>query len=276
MAANKRTAAQQARERARLEREAAAARARRQKTVATVVIAAVVVVVLAGMGGLIWWQKHKTTVAGGVPAAVAAPYTGAGATPLATPKGYEPEATGTGPGMQQGIGIGKSDASVTVELFEDFSCPHCQELVSSGLPAVLDQFVAGGDVRTVYYPMSLPMFGPPSELAANAFACSAATGKAAAYEGVLYSQDVWNQQWTAATLITAAQKAGIQDATFASCVRNGTYADWAKSMDDYATLRGVSGTPTVMINGAVVPAADMTADGIRSQIQAAVTAAKKK
>jgi protein-disulfide isomerase len=275
MAASKRTAAQQARERARLEREAAAARARRQKTVATVVIAAIVVVVLAGMGALIWWQKHKTTVAGGVPAAVAAPYTGAGATPIATPKGFSPETTNTTPGMQQGIGFGKAGAAVTVELFEDFSCPHCQELVATGVPAMLDEFVKSGDIRTVIYPMSLPMFGRPSELAANAFACSAATGKAAAYEPVLYSQDVWNQQWTAATLITAAQKAGIQDAAFSSCVRNETYADWAKSMDDYATLRGVTGTPTVMINGAVVPATDMSADGLKGQIQAAIAAAKK-
>jgi protein-disulfide isomerase len=276
MAANKRTAAQQARERARLEREAAAAKARRQKTLATVVIAALVVVVLAGMGGLIWWQKHKTTQAGGVPAAVAGPYTGAGATPIATPKGFAPEATGTGPGMREGIGLGKADAAVTVELFEDFSCPHCQELSASGVPAALDEYVQSGDVRAVIYPMSLPMFGRPSELAANAFACSAATGKAADYDKVLYSEGVWNQQWTAATLITAAKKAGIEDTAFSSCVRNESYADWAKSMDDYATLRGVTGTPTVMINGAVVGAADLSADGIRAKIQAALAAAKKK
>jgi protein-disulfide isomerase len=274
--ANKRTAAQQARERARLEREAAEARARRQKTVATIVIAAVVVVVLAGMGALIWWQKHKTTQAGGVPAAVAAPYTGAGATPIATPKGFEPEATGTGTGMQQGIGLGKAAAPVTVEVFEDFSCPHCQELSASGVPPVLDEYVKSGDIRSVIYPMSLPMFGRPSELAANAFACSAATGKASAYDEVLYSQGVWNQQWTAATLITAAKTAGIQDTAFSSCVRNETYADWAKSMDDYATLRGVTGTPTVMINGAVVGPADLSADGIRAKIQAALAAVKTK
>jgi protein-disulfide isomerase len=276
MAANKKSAAQQARERARLEREAAAARARRQKTVATIVIAAVVVVVLAGMGALIWWQKNKNTQAGGVPTGVVAPYTGAGATPIATPKGFAPEAVGTGAGMREGIGIGKADAGVTVELFEDFSCPHCQELMASGLPAVLDKYEASGDIRAVIYPMSLPMFGRPSELAANAFGCSASTGKSADYEEVLYREGVWNQQWTAATLITAAKQAGIEDTTFASCVRNETYADWAKSMDDYATLRGVSGTPTVMINGAVVASSDMSADGIENLIKTAIAAGKKK
>ena len=276
MAANKKSAAQQARERARLEREAAAARARRQKTVATVVIAAVVVVVLAGMGALIWWQQNKSSQAGGVPAAVAAPYTGAGATPIATPPNFQPDAVGTAAGMRQGIGLGKAGAAVTVEVFEDFSCPHCQELAASGVPAVLDEYVKSGDIRAVIYPMSLPMFGQPSELAANAFACSAVTGKAAAYEEALYTQDVWNQQWTAATLITAAKQAGIEDTTFSSCVRNETYADWAKSIDDYATLRGVSGTPTVMVNGAVVAAPELSADGIRGRIEAAVTAAKKK
>ena len=275
MAAKKSTAAQQARERARLEREAAAAKARRQKSVATIVIVAVVVVVLAGMGALIWWQKGKSAQAGGVPAAVAAPYTGPGATPLATPENFEPEAVGTTTGMRQGIGLGKAGAPVTVELFEDFSCPHCQELAASGVPAVLDEFVQSGDVRAVIYPMSLPMFGQPSELAANAFACSAVTGKAAAYEAALYSEGVWNQQWTAATLITAAKQAGIEDTTFNSCVRNETYSDWARSINDYATLRGVSGTPTVMVNGAIVPAPDLSADGLRSQIESALTAAKK-
>jgi len=275
MAAKKSTAAQQARERARLEREAAAAKARRQKSVATIVIVAVVVVVLAGMGALIWWQKSKSAQAGGAPASVAAPYTGPGATPLATPEDFDPEATGTGPGMQQGIGSGEASAPVTVEVFQDFSCPHCQELSASGVPAVLDEFVQSGDVRSVTYPMSLPMFGPPSELAANAFACSAVTGKAAAYEAALYSEGVWNQQWTAASLIDAAKQAGIEDTTFNSCVRNETYSDWAKSINDYATLRGVAGTPTVMVNGAVVPAPDLSADGLRSQIEAALTAAKK-
>jgi len=275
MAANKRSAAQQARERARLEREAAAARARRQKTVATVVIAAVVVAVLAGAGALIWWEKNKTSAAGAVPAAVAAPYGGPGATPIATPQGFEPQAAGTETGMRQGIGLGKAGAPVTVEIFEDFSCPHCQELVETGVPAMLDEFVGKDEVRTVIYPMSLPMFGRPSELAANAFACSSATGKAAAYEDVLFRKDVWNQQWTAATLITAAKQAGIEDSAFASCVRNETYADWAKSMDDYATLRGVVGTPTVMVNGAVVGPADLSADGIRAKIEAALAAAKQ-
>jgi protein-disulfide isomerase len=276
MAANKgRTAAQQARERARLEREAAAAKARRQKTVATVVIGVVVLVIIAGMGSLIWWQKSKSSAPGAAPAAVAPPYTGAGATPLATPEDWEPQTSNTSPGMQQGIGTGSADAPVTVELFEDFSCPHCQELEKTGLSGMLAEYLKTNDVRVVTYPVSLPMFGRPSELAANALACSAATGKAMALHNVLYQDGVYNQQWTASTLIAAAKQAGIKDGRFASCVRNETYADWARSIDDYATLRGVAGTPTVMVNGTVVGPADMSADGIRLKIGQALEAAKK-
>ncbi len=276
MAAKKSTAAQQARERARLEREAAAAKARRQKSVATIVIVAVVVVVLAGMGALIWWQKSKT-LAGRWSAARRWPRP----TPGRAPPRWPPRRTSTRrrpvpvPGCSRASDSARPSAPVTVEVFQDFSCPHCQELSASGVPAVLDEYVKSGDIRSVTYPMSLPMFGPPSELAANAFACSAVTGKAAAYEAALYSEGVWNQQWTAATLIAAAKQAGIEDTTFNSCVRNETYSDWAKSINDYATLRGVAGTPTVMVNGAVVPAPDLSADGLRSQIEAAVTAAKK-
>ena len=232
--------------------------------------------VLAGLAGLIWWQKNKTSQAGGVPAAVAAPYTGAGATPIVTPKGFDPEANGTGAGMRQGIGLGKAGAAVTVEVFEDFSCPHCQELVASGVPSVLDEYVQSGDVRAVIYPMSLPMFGRPSELAANAFGCSAATGKAAAYEGVLFSQDVWNQQWTAATLITAGRPPASRTRRSVRASATRPTPTGPSRWTTTATLRGVSGTPTVMVNGVVLTPADLSADGLRAKIQAALAGVKKK
>jgi hypothetical protein len=42
--------------------------------------------------------------------------------------------------------------------------------------------------------------------------------------------------------------------TFARCVGAGRYLDWVAYVSDAAIKRGVSGTPTTLVNGVPVPA----------------------
>jgi protein-disulfide isomerase len=266
------TPARAARDVARAERAAAQAAARRRRTLTTAVIAVVVVAVVGTIAGVVAYQRSHSGVNGAAPA---------GAVPAATSTSPGPTASAdadqtsvgaqsrqsksTAHGMGWGVGVGRTDAPVTLELFEDFSCPHCNELESS-LGSQVATAVAAGTLRVIYYPMTLPGFGRPTELAANAFACAADAGKAEAYHDALYANfDQAAQQWSNSFLTDIGTSVGLGD-DFGRCVRADRFAEWVRSVDDTGDRRGVLGTPTAFVDGTLVPSAQMSADGIMAEI----------
>lgn len=284
--------ARKAREKARADREATQAAAKRRRTVTTIVIAVVVVAVVAALGGLVAWQRNKSNPNAAAPRNVV-PSFSATASPAATASGSATpspsasavgqsttnpdlprQSTSTAPGMGWGVGVGKSTAPVTLELFEDFSCPHCAELETT-LGAKVTAAVADGSLKVIYYPMTLSGFGRPTELAANAFACAADQGKAEQFHNALYANfDAAAQQWTNSMLTDIGKSVGLTDSEFGRCVRGDTFNEWVKSIDDTGDSRGVTGTPTAYVNGKLVPAASMSGDGIMQVAAAAAVSAK--
>jgi len=284
--------ARKAREKARADREAAQAAARRRRTVTTIVIAVVVVAVVAALGGLVAWQRNKSDPNAAAPRNVVPSYT-ATASPTAAPSGsatpspsagatdkstIDPnlarQSTSTAAGMGWGVGAGKSTAPVTLELFEDFSCPHCADLETT-LGAKVKSAVAQGSIKIIYYPLTLSGFGRPTELAANAFACAADEGKAEEYHDALYANYATAaQQWTNSMLTDIGKSVGLTSSDFGRCVRGDTFNEWVKSIDDTGDSRAVTGTPTAFVNGTLVPAESMSGDGIMQVVASAALAAK--
>lgn len=284
--------ARKAREKARADREAAQAAAKRRRTVTTIVVAVVVVAIVAALGGLVAWQRNKSDPNAAAPRNVV-PSFSATASPSASPSGSatsspsesavgqsttDPnlprQSTSTAPGMGWGVGVGKTTAPVTLELFEDFSCPHCADLETT-LGAQVKTAVAEGSIKVIYYPLTLSGFGRPTELAANAFACAADAGKAEEYHDALYANyDTAAQQWTNSMLTDIGKSVGLTSSDFGRCVRGDTFNEWVKSIDDTGDTRGVTGTPTAYVNGKVVPAESMTGDGIMQAVAGAALSAK--
>jgi protein-disulfide isomerase len=99
-----------------------------------------------------------------------------------------------------------------------------------------------------------------SPRAANGFACAAAAGKARGYADALYAN--FGQAWTDDQLIDLGTKLGISDSSFAECVKTDKYAQWLQSVGSASDQRGVTGTPTVYVNGTQLPAAQLTPQGI--------------
>ena len=271
------SSARRARAVAKAERASAMAAARRRRTLTTIVIAVVVVAVVGAIAGLVAYQRSQSGV-DAAPAGVVAPPAGASATPApsegadsaqsAVTPDTDHQSTSTATGMGWGVGVGDADAAVTLELFEDFSCPHCNDLESS-LGTKVKAAVASGTLRVIYYPMTLSGFGRPTELAANAFACAADAGKAEDYHDALYTNfEQAAQQWSNSFLTDIGDSVGL-GADFGRCVRKGTFAEWVRSIDDTADARGVAGTPTAFIDGKLVPAQDMSAAGIMTDIEKA-------
>ncbi len=142
----------------------------------------------------------------------------------------------------EGPARGPQDAAVTIVEFSDFECPFCQRAAET-----VDKIVAeyGDRVRLVYRHYPLPSHAN-ARRAAEASACAHEAGKFWPYHDLLFK----NQDALAETdLITYAQEAGIDEASFRSCLESdrGTAIVDKDAADGDAA--GVSGTPAFFVNG---------------------------
>lgn len=226
---------------------------RRKERMMRIGIAIGVVVVLVAIGGLVQWQRSQVDTDASFPAGVAAGFVKAGAA--------KPTA-----GLGSGVGVGEKDAPVLVESFEDFLCPHCAEFESSA-EQTLNEYVEKGQIRLVYYPLTLSGFGRETELAANAFACATDQGKGREFHDALFANP---QEWTNAKLVELGKSVGLDSAKFSTCVNKDTFSEWVKSIDQTGTDRQVAGTPTIFVNGTALPEGDTSVDGLRTAVNAAL------
>ena len=214
---------------------------RRKERLMRVGIAVGVVVVLVAIAALVQWQRSQVDSSAAFPAGASA--------------------------LGAGVAVGKPDAPVLVEAFEDFACPHCKEFEDAAESA-LNTYVSEGKVRVVYFPVTLPGFGRPTELAANAFACAADAGKGQEYHDALYAN--FRQDWTNQQLVELGKTVGLTSGTFSTCVNQDSFNDWVKSIDQTGSTRGVQGTPTIFVNGQQIPEGDTSLDGLRTAVNNAL------
>lgn len=226
---------QQAREQARL--AAVAARRRRiliQVGVVTAVAAVVVgIVVTAAVIG-----RRSAPEAGAAPVVTTTVIVGGAQVPLAVDG--------------SAVRLGPADARATLDLWVDYSCPHCQEYEAAN-GAVLEQLVAGGDVAVRYH--NLQFVTRYGGSAGSAAACVAAEDpqRWPALNAALYANhNAATDGWSAAQFREFAASQGVSSAA-QECIGQSRYAGWITSNTADAAARGVEATPTLQLNGQTVP-----------------------
>lgn len=160
-------------------------------------------------------------------------------------------------GFQVNTAGGKPD----VEIYEDFQCPACANLEQTYGPMIQKE-AADGNIQLTYRPMVFldsNLQTDHSLRAANAFGCAITGGVGEPYHNLVYANQPANegQGWTDEQLKQYGGDAGLSgDAKtqFDKCVDEGTYKGWAQLSNDAAFERGVSGTPTVYVDGKELPA----------------------
>lgn len=95
----------------------------------------------------------------------------AGATALAGCSGGEDTEADDGPEkLESPPGgppvLGDPDADITLEVFEDFNCPHCQDYNANGFPEIRSEYLESEQIRYVH--RDLPFIDPTSWQAASA------------------------------------------------------------------------------------------------------------
>lgn len=170
----------------------------------------------------------------------------------------------------QGVLVGNPDAPVKLDVYEDFQCPICKQFEQVTGPTI-DQMIQAGTVHVVYHPlaflnrMSSTNYSTRSSAAAG---CAAADGVYPKFATQLFVQQPpeGGDGLPSETLISIGRGAGAGPG-FAACVRGDTYAAWSAQLTETASRDGVTGTPTVLVNGHQVE--DRTPDGLRAAVAAA-------
>jgi protein-disulfide isomerase len=169
--------------------------------------------------------------------------------PVADTPDAEHESTELDPGQAYRVGLGlpghqlgPSDALVTIVEWSDFQCPYCQRQ-QAALQHVRQKY--GDQVRIIYRHFPLSIHGN-AQLAAEAGVAAAEQGKFWAFH-----DQVWKNfgKLSRADLEEFAKAAGLDMTKFRAALDERRYYDTVVAETAAAEAVGVSGTPTMFING---------------------------
>ncbi|MGW0392392.1 DsbA family protein [Streptomyces sp. NPDC003042] len=230
-----------AREKLRIEREKQAkkARARRQLVVAGAVVG--VLALAGGVGYLIvqasqpdYWEKAATAE-------------------LVKPKNTEGENGTT-------VVIGKAEAKKTLELYEDSRCPACATFEQS-VGEQVKKDVDAGKYKLQYFGATFIDNGVKGEGSKNALSALGAALNVSPqafldYKAALYSKELHPEETVDSFakddyLVKVADTVPALkgNAEFKKAVEDGTYDRWAMEMSKAFGKSGVTGTPTLKMDG---------------------------
>ena len=156
----------------------------------------------------------------------------------------------------EGDGILIAGGQARVDVFIDFMCPYCRQFELSSGSAVA-RLAADGQASVAYHPMNFLDQASTtnySSRAAAASGCAADQGRFLDYAHSLFVNQPpeGGPGLSDEELVGLAKEAGLSEASFAGCIGEAPYLDWAPYVTARATALGVNATPTVMVDGTAV------------------------
>ncbi|MFE2428043.1 thioredoxin domain-containing protein [Streptomyces sp. NPDC059373] len=161
------------------------------------------------------------------------------------------------------IVVGSASAKHTLKVYEDLRCPVCAQFEQTSGDTV--QALAKNGTYKISYTMgafldgNLKGTGSKNALSALGAALNVSTDAFVQYHKVLYSKSVHPEETTDAfgsdtNLIKYAQQVPAlkNNTAFQKAVKDGTYDKWALTMDKQFTTDGITGTPTVKLDGTAI------------------------
>ena len=171
--------------------------------------------------------------------------------------GEEVTADGTPAGVEgYGVVVGDASAPTTITIYEDLQCPICQAFEQATGEQV-NAAVEAGDVKLDYRMVSFLDGASDNEYSSRAMNALLATLDTAGVDAFksLHDELFANQpaEGTAGPeddeLIDAAVDAGATESEIRPLIEDKAFEQWIKNATDQMSKDGVSGTPTVEIDG---------------------------
>lgn len=151
------------------------------------------------------------------------------------------------------------DNAIRIQTFVDYMCPYCGQFEATNaeyMQTLVDSGAASLEIFPISFLDRTSLGSQYSTRAANAFACVAdeQPDSALAFHELLFQNQP--QESTEGLsddqLVGFAKDAGATDASVETCIREQTFKDWVEAATDRAQqVNGVSGTPTVIVNGQI-------------------------
>ena len=239
-----------ARERLRQERERAARR--RQRNRVLIVVGGAVAVIVVAVIVILAVRPGSSTGTAGSPVHSAF-YNG----PFA-PVTKNPDRSVT---MSQ-----PSVKTPVLDIYEDFQCPICDAFEKAN-GAVVQKLADQGKVRVIYHPFTIFLGEQPAQdnsVRAWAAAQCVPAGKWAAYHNLLYSNQPSERTqggFPVSLLLALGRKIGLTSAPFTQCVSSQRYAPLDVPLSERIIKSGITGTPTVKLNGKTISNATLIQPG---------------
>lgn len=217
------------------------AAAPKQSKARPALIVGVVLVTLIALGAAVWFGNRSTAPEQADTATGSANY----------PQGA------TGP--EGGIAIAANtpqQGAPTLDIYEDFQCPACQQ-VEQALGPTIKKMANDGEITAVYHIktfLDASQRNDASMRSGNGAACAADAGSFQAYHDQVYAHPPATEGdgWTDAQLEQFASAAGISGnnlTTWQQCFADGKYQPYLQRVEEATARDGITGTPTFRVNG---------------------------
>ncbi|MDQ3861957.1 MAG: DsbA family protein [Actinomycetota bacterium] len=151
---------------------------------------------------------------------------------------------------QDGTTLGKSDAPVTVYLYEDFQCPFCGQFSRDTFPELVDHYVKEGKVKMVSEPLAF--LGPDSVEAARAALAAGEQNRYWPYYSLLFeNQGEENSGYVTASFLQdlAHKTPGLDVSEWDAKRTQDSFGSELQAAQSKAQSAGVDSTPTLVISG---------------------------
>jgi protein-disulfide isomerase len=151
---------------------------------------------------------------------------------------------------QYGTTLGKSDAPVTVYLYEDFQCPYCGQFSREMFPQLVEDYVRRGKAKIISEPLTF--LGPDSVAAARAALAAGKQDRYWPYHSLLFeNQEEENSGYVTTSFLEglAEQTPGLDVSKWDATRRGNSLESELYEAQAKARSAGVDSTPTLIFSG---------------------------
>jgi protein-disulfide isomerase len=146
--------------------------------------------------------------------------------------------------------LGDPQAPVTVQVWEDFRCPACAAFNQRIKPGLVEDYIAGGDVKLEFHHFPLQQHEPGASMAAQSSECAADQGLFWSYHDRIFQEiSSGPSAFIAERLIDYAVELKMDQDSFTQRLMNQTHLSLVVESLQSARAAGHNSTPTVLVDG---------------------------
>ena len=160
------------------------------------------------------------------------------------------------PAQAERNGLGNPNAPVIIEDYSDFGCSHCADFALETKKLLEEEYINNGDVYLIFHSVGGMLGSPATFKAAEGAYCAGDQNAFWPFHDLLFANQVRLFQNPAAditrSLESFAELLEFDLDQFNSCLDDGRYKDLVTQDEINARQKGITGTPTILVNGVLI------------------------